>query len=44
MKEAAQGGGEITVPGDVQNFVDVILRDTVSGHCEGGLAVGLNDL
>ena len=32
MAQAAQGGGGGTVPGGVQNLVDVTLRDVVSGH------------
>ena len=31
MAQAAQGGGGVTVPGGVQNRVDVALRDVVSG-------------
>ena len=44
MAQAAQGGGEVTVPGGVQNRVDVALKDMVSGHGGGGLVVGLHYL
>ena len=44
MAQAAQGGGGVTIPGSVQNCVDVALRDMNSGHGGGGLMVGIGDL
>ena len=41
--QAAQGGGGVTIPGGVLNFVDVALRDAVSGHGGDGLMFGLDD-
>ena len=40
----AQGGGGIPSLEVFKNHVDVALRDVVSGHGGGGLAVGLDDL
>ena len=42
-QQAAQGGGGVTIPGGVLNFVDVALRDAVSGHGGDGLMFGLDD-
>ena len=42
-QQAAQGGGGGTIPGGVLNFVDVALRDAVSGHGGDGLMFGLDD-
>ena len=43
MAQAAQGGGGVTVPGGVQNCVDVALRDVVSGEILVEGRIGLND-
>ena len=43
MAQATQGGGAVTIPGGVQNRVDVAQRDVVSGHGGDGLVVGLDD-
>ena len=47
MAQAAQGGREVVESPSLEVFqshVDVALRDVVSGHGGGGLAVGLDDL
>jgi len=41
LERAAQGGGGVTIPGDVQETCHMALRDMVSGHA---LTVGFNDL
>jgi len=44
LAQTARGGGAVTIPGGVQNRVDVAQRDVVSGHGGDGLVVGLGDL
>lgn len=40
----AQGCGEVTIPGRVQNSEDVALRVTVSGHGAAGLGLDFSNL
>ena len=44
MAQVAQGGGGVTLPGGVQEKVNVALRAMVSGHGGDGLMVVLDDL
>ena len=44
LEQAAQGGGGVNVPGDVQETFMCGTEDTVRGHGGDGLIVGLNDL
>ena len=43
MARAAQGGGESASLEVFKERADVALRDVVSGHGGGGLAIGLDD-
>lgn len=42
LEQAAQGGGEVTIPGS--HRVDMALRHMARGHGEDALTVGLEDL
>jgi len=44
LEQAAQGGGGVTVHGSVKKCGVLVLWDTVSGHSEDELTVGLNYL
>ena len=44
LAQAAWGGGGVVVPGGIQEQVDVMLSDTISGHGGDELMVGLDAL
>ena len=44
LAQAARGGGGVVVPGGIQEQVDVMLSDTISGRGGDGLMVWLDAL
>ena len=45
MAQAAQGGGGVTIPGELfKNCVDAALRDMAGGHGGDRLIIGLGYL